>query len=93
MSREREHIIKTIMSALVDQFEYPEEKITPSTDFFNDLDFSQTQFSALTGYLEMELRAKIIEPYSTSFTTVEHLADYIATKLANTHGLKINSNT
>lgn len=88
MSREREHIIKTIMSALVDQFEYPKEKITRHTDLFNDLDFSLMQFALLTVYLEQKLEAKIFEPYSTSFTTVEHLADYITTKMANIHKLK-----
>lgn len=90
MNHEREHIIKTIESALIHQFEFPADKISRQTDFFNDLDFSMMQFSELTTYLETELQEKIFDRFTTSFTTVEHLADYVSTKLDGIRKLKSN---
>lgn len=62
---------------LVEHFELPPDKITPSANLFQDLELDSIDALDMIALLESSLRVKIDEEELKAMRTVQHVVDYI----------------
>jgi acyl carrier protein len=74
---DRENIIKTINSLLIQEFEIDEKKISPSANLKDDLDLESLDFVDIAVIVKKEFGITLKGKDVTSIKTMGNLYDYI----------------
>ncbi len=86
---DRERILKICVSYLVEEFELPEESITPEANLFTDLKLDSIDMLDLIIQLEEDYDLEIVEEEIKKVRTIDDFIDYVLQYSQN--GLKANA--
>ena len=87
----RDEIFKFVKKYFTDTFEIPENKISLTSNLFEDLELDSIDALDMVGMLEAEMNIETDEKELKKILTVQHVVDYILLKTANRNNINLNS--
>jgi len=78
-----EKIYEVVKKYLIDDFEIPEEKITPEANLFEDLELDSIDALDMIAILEYEIDMGINEEELKKILTIQDLVNYIIKNVSN----------